>query len=461
MVRKALKYTVVIGLGLPIALLTTIWLLSAFDSDLSSEVAALVNRAEAEQIEHEGNTYFAMRGLHVPPGQNIEAAGRALHASDQRETEAAKSDGGQERASLADAPGTLKFQGETLNLCTTIDDSLYEGDVCKFQADTDRMLRENTELLRRYYELIGYRTYEEPARTFASPDSDLVSLMRLANVDMERKLDSGQPAEAAALIAQNLAFWRRALDGRYRLITEAVFRVNYSYSLLTLSELLWRHPELARSGDVRAAVGEPVNAHPDRLQAQMDREFMSVYLARRGSDLLFPDWPGSETHPALKWVADRLYQRNATLNAYYACLATYYAVRRLRGIEYQRAVSRYRDYDIDWGLGLSINPTGKLALREICPKRSWFDTLGSSDVIEARRRLVLLEMRLLQSGLPPSSYPALLLSAGSALHDPVTGKPAKWDADRKIIYFQRDEGCIEGRLWVRLGPGRNFAECPS
>jgi hypothetical protein len=460
MVGKALKYTVVIALGLPIALLTTIWLLNAFDADLNSEVASLVKRAEAEHIAQEGNSYFPMRGLHVPPGQHIEAAGRALHASDQHEAEVAKSDDGR-GGSLPDPPGTLRFQGETLNLCTTIDDSLYEGDVCKFQADTDRMFRENSELLRRYYDLISYKTYEEPARTFASPDSDLVSLMRLANVDMERKLDSGQPAEAAALIAQNLAFWRRALDGRYRLITEAVFRVNYSYSLLTLSQLLWRHPELARSADLRAAVGEPVNAHPDRLQAQMDREFMGVYLAKRGSDLLFPDWPGSKTHPVLKRVADRLYQRNATLNGYYACLATYYAVRRLRGIEHQRAVSQYRDYDIDWGLGVLINPTGKLALREICPKRYWFDTLGSSDVLEARRRLVLLEMRLLGTGVPPSNYPALLLSAGSALHDPVTGKPAKWDAERNIIYYQRDEGCIEGRLWVRLGRGSNFAECPS
>jgi hypothetical protein len=97
----------------------------------------------------------------------------------------------------------------------------------------------------------------------------------------------------------------------------------------------------------------------------------------------------------------------------------------------------------------------------MCPKRSWFDTLGSSDGIEARRRLVLLEMRLLEAGVPPSNYPALLLSAGSALYDPVTGKPAKWDAERNIIYYQRDEGCIEGRLWVRLGRGKGFAQCPS
>jgi len=72
-----------------------------------------------------------------------------------------------------------------------------------------------------------------------------------------------------------------------------------------------------------------------------------------------------------------------------------------------------------------------------------------------------LEIRLLDSKVQLTKYPALLQSVDAGLYDPVTGKPAKWDADRRIIYFERENGCIGDRLWVSLGPTRDFTRCPS
>ncbi len=459
-IRKLLKYAAAAVFGLPVVLLAVIGLVNTFDEDLKPEVVELVKRAETEQIAKEGNAYFSIRGLHAPQGQDIELAGRRLDEADRQEMEAFKRGGDLKRIWPPVPAGAPKFDGESANLCTVTMDSLYEHGVCKFQAETDRMFRENSELLRRYYRLLDYRTYEEPATIPPHTDADLVGLMRLANVDMERKLDRGQLDEAARLIVRNLAFWRNALDGKYRLISEAIIRVNYGYSLITLSELLWRKPGLLKRADFRSALGEPMTPNTARLQAQMDREFMNTYLARRGSDLLFPEWPGTSTHPMLKWVANRLYQKNATLNGYHACLEKYYSVRALSGAEHERALSKYQDFDLNGGLDdLLVNLAGKLALREICPKHSWFD-LSPYGMLEARRRLVLLEIRLLDSKLSPAKYPALLQSADPNLHDPVTGKPAKWDAKQHIVYFERD-GCIWERLWVSLGPTKDFTRCRS
>jgi len=460
-IRKFLKYAAAAVLGLLVVVVAGIWLLNVFDEDLSPEVVALVKRVEAERIAQQGNVYFPIRGLHAPRGQDIEAAGRALDEADRREIEALKKDGDPKRIWLPTAPGALKFEGESSNLCTVIQDSLYERGVCKFQVETDRMFRDNAELLQRYYRLLDYHTYQEPATFPPHIDPDLISLMRLANVDMERKLDRGLVAEAGKLMLRNLGFWRNALDGNYRLISQAILQVNYSYSLTTISELLWRNPGLLNKTDFRSALAEPINPSTARLQAQMDREFMNVYFAREGSDLLFYEGTDGGASPVLKWLANQLYQRNTTLNGYHACLQKYYAVRALNGLEHDRAVSKYQDYDIGEELGdLVTNLSGKLALRSICPKGSWLETM-SDEVLEARRRLVLLEIKLLDSELAPARYPALLQGADATLHDPVTGKPAKWDANRRIIYFERENGCVGDRLWVRLGPTRDLARCPS
>jgi hypothetical protein len=400
--------------------------------------------------------------LHAARGQDIEAAGRALDEAERREIEAVKENGNLKRTWPSTAPEALKFQGKSSNLCTVTQDFLYERGVCKSQNETDRMFRDNAELLQRYYRLLDYHTYEEPATFPPHLDADLISLMRLANADMERKLDQGQIDEAAGLMLRNLAFWRNALDGKYRLISEAIIRVNYSFSLITLSELLWRHPGLLERTDFRTALAEPMKSTAARLQAQMDREFMNVYFVKEGSDLLFYEGTDGSTNPILKWLANQLYQRNATLNGYHACLTKYYSVRGLSGPEYDLALSQYQGYDIEGGLGdLVVNLTGKLALRSMCPKGSWFDTLSPDNTLEAKRRLVLLEIRLLDSKVAPARYAALLQSAGASLHDPLTGKPAKWDTDRRIIYFEREKGCIGDRLWVSLGPTRDFTRCPS
>ncbi len=460
-IRKFLKYAVAAVLGLLLVLVAGIWLLNVFDEDLNPDIVALVKRAEAETITQEGNAYFPIRGLYVPRGQNIEATGKALHEAERREIDAVKEGGNLKRTWPPAVSGALKFQGESSNVCTVTQDFLYERGVCKSQAETDRMFRDNAELLQRYYGLLDYRTYEEPATFAPHIDADLISLMRLANADMERKLDQGQVAEAARLMVRNLSFWRSALDGKYRLMSQAILQVNYSYSLTTLSELLWRAPELLKRADFRVALAESMKPSDGTLQDQMDREFMSVYFVKAGSDLLFYEGTGGSTSPLLKWLANQLYQRNATLNGYYACLRKYYAVRALGGLEHDRAVSTYQDYDIggEWG-NLVTNLSGKLALLSVCPEASWFVSM-SDEVLEARRRLILLEIRLLDSNLAPARYPALLQSADASLHDPLTGKPAKWDKVRRIIYFERDNWCIRDRLWVSLGPTRDFARCPS
>jgi hypothetical protein len=459
--RKALRYAAATVLGLFVVFLAAIGILNAFDETLNPEVLALVQRVETDQIAKDGNAYFFIRGLHAPLGRDIELAGKSLDEADRHEVAALRAGDKRKVLTPPAPPGTLKFEGDSWNLCTVTQDYLYERGVCKFAAETDRMFHDNSELLRRYYRLLEYRVYEEPALVPPRPDPDLVGLMRLANVDMEREIDQGRLDEAARQMVRNLAFWRNALAGKYRLISEALMRVNYSYSLITLSELLWRHPKLIDRADFRTALAEPMQPNPASLRAQMDREFMSFYFVQRGADLLLFEGSGRSNSLVLKWVADHLYRRNATLNAYYTCFQKYYSVRASSGMEYEQAVAQYQNYDIEVGPGdLFVNLTGKLALSEQCPMQHWFN-ISRGNILEARRRLVLLEMRLLDSKLPPERYPALLQSADAGLRDPVTQAPAKWDAQRRIIYFEHEKGCFSEGHWVALGPAQDFNPCRS
>lgn len=437
-----------------------IWIINLFDEDLNPEIVALVTRVESEQIAQRGNAYFPIRGLHAPKGQDIEAAGRVLDEADRRWIEAFKKD--EKRAAPSVPPMSLKFQGQASNLCTVTEDYLYEDGVCKFLAETKRMFQDNAELLQRYYRLIDYSTYEEQGMFSSTPDGDLIGLMRLANADMERMLDQGQVDKAAKLMSRNLAFWRKVIDGKYRLISEAIIRVNFNFSLATFSDLSWRNPALLKRADFKSALGRPIRPNAANLQAKMDREFMNGYFATKGSDWLFYDAYGYTTSPALKWIADRMFQRNATLNIYHSCLKQFYAVRLLTGAERDQAISTYQKYELDGSpASLASNATGKIALQSACPTRYWFDSLASDNFLEARRRLVLLEINLLSSGRPESAYATLLRESTADLHDPVTEEPAKWDAGRRTIYFERAKGCIEGRLRVTLGPAKEFARCPS
>jgi hypothetical protein len=446
--------------GIVVILLTAMVLLNAVDDEPTPEVVALIERARTEQIAQEDNAYFAVRGLHAPIGQDIVAFGRALHAADQREVRGRYGNGtyvtGQPPASI----GPLRFTGESMNLCTVWNVSLYNNGVCRFQAETDRMLQDNSELLRRYYSLLSFRTYEEPATTLLPLEPDLIGLMRLANVDMERKLERGKRSEAATLIARNLAFWRRALDGKFGRVAEAQIRVNYSYSLFALSELLWRTPELLDEADLPNAIGKPIARNPERLRHQRDRAFMDVYLAEEGS-LLYADNPDRGRNPAFRWLDNRLFMRNATLNAYLTCLDEYYSARMLSGAELQAKVATRRERELDSVWGEFVNVTGRRLLRWICPNQNSHWMLDFESRIEARRRLLLLEIKLLGSKRPASSYPDLLRATGSDLNDPETGKPARWAAGRRMLYFEDEQGCIADDSWVNLGPTTKFVRCPS
>jgi hypothetical protein len=190
----------------------------------------------------------------------------------------------------------------------------------------------------------------------------------------------------------------------------------------------------------------------------MDREFMNVYFVGQGADLLLYPGSGRNSSPVLKWVANRLYQRNATLNAFHECLKRYYDVRALSGRAYDAAVAQYRDYRVEDEVRTVVNLTGKLALSSVCPKSYWFDDFDS-ERLEARRRLVLLELALLERKLPKTAYPAVLETSDMGLRDPVTGAPAKWDQDNQIVYFEREKGCLSDGHWISLGPPRSYNRC--
>ena len=457
-ILKGFKYGAAALLAVCVLFLLALGLINAFDEDLNPEIVALVHRAETEQIAQQGNAYFALVGLSAPHGQDMEVAGKSLHEENQRQLEISRKTTGFRPIDPYSRPGGLSFEGELSYMCSVWQDYLYENGVCKHQAESDRMLAENQELLQRYYRLLDYHAYEEPAIGNIPSGRDLIDLAGLATVDIERRLAHGQVAQSAELMVRNLAFWRNALEGKYRMVPEAVLRIGYSVSQQWSSQLLWRHPQLLEKANFKAAFARPFMISADRLQWQLDREFMNAYSVRRGSDMVLFEGSGRSRNPILRWVADRLFRRNATLNDYYACTKRFYAVRGLGAEAFGKAVAEYRDYSIDDAASLAVNLTGKIALYEHCPKGSWLEEFNY-ERFEASRRLVSLEIELLRSKLPKRRYAAFLAAAPASLRDPLNGQPAKWDAGRQIIFFEREAGCLSDGHWVNLAPVRDIKRC--
>src|SRR4029077_4512948 len=98
---------------------------------------------------------------------------------------------------------------------------------------------------------------------------------------------------------------------------------------------------------------------------------------------------------------------------------------------------------------------GKIALYYHCPKGSWLEEFDY-ERFEASRRLITLEIELLKSKLPNSRYSAFLAATPLSLRDPLTGQPAKWDAARQIIFFERQKGCFSDGHWVNVAPVQDF-----
>lgn len=449
----------VILLALPLLVLAVMLLASMFDVELKPEIVELVRRIETERIAENGNAYFALVGLEAPSGENIFEAGKRIHEEDLRQLETFREGLAYKTTGKSEPTNFVKFKGNASSICSVINNHLYENGVCKFQAETEQMLLNNRELLARYYELIQNRFLEEPVLAQMWMANNVISLEQLAQADIERKLQGGELSKAAALLTRDLAFWQGLYQGKYRLISEAVLQVGYGFRIGAISELVLRWPKLLQNAELKAVIAKPLPRGPSILQAQMDREFMNLYFVRDGSELVFNLPTENDRKSAEWWFGNRFYRKNATLNAFHACLKKFYAVRALTGPEQERAVQSLSNYEPSV-LGLVTNLTGEIGLYSACPKRSWLQSIDDSRP-EARRILVALQTMLLERKIRESAIPVFLENTDLSLRDPRTGQAAMWDPRYRVVYFTRRDGPQFTGLWVRLDQKGGFeGNCP-
>lgn len=443
-------------LAVPLLLLVVMPVAGFFDDELSQEVVDLVRRMDAEGIEQEGNAYFALVGLTAPSGTDIMQAGRRIHEEDLRQIEMARKGLDYNGIRQPDRSNLLKFKGESSSICSVSNDYLYEEGVCKSQSETDRMLSDNRELLARYYRLLEYKTLVEPPLAQLWVANDVISLQRLAQADIEKRYQKGEISKATELLVQDLAFWQGLQRGKYHLLSGVVLQVGYSLRITAVSELLLRWPNLLRNAELKAVIAEPFHRESSILQAQMDLEFMKLYFVRNGSEAILDQWTDRDKKSSLKWFADRLYRRNATLNSFHGCLREFYTARASKIEEQESAVGSFSDRRVGIA-GLLTNLTGEMTLYSWCPKRLWLENLDHSRS-EARRNLVMLQIMLLERKIPEAAIPAFLENADPSLRDPKTGKAAMWNPQRRVAYFSRSDRPQVTGLWVRLDTKGGFKD---
>jgi hypothetical protein len=338
-------------------------------------------------------------------------------------------------------PGSISFIGDVFQLCSVLDGR--GGERCESSSINRKMLDDNRVLLDRFYNLQRQFTFLDEPVVLAQLNTDLLPLTRLAVVDAERLLGAGASAAAADILARNLAFWGRALGGKHALISDKVLQVGYSLSAGAISDLLWRHPALAKEKAIEEALEIPVSQTAMARQAILDREVATMRMA---------------VDRESQGLARFFYKSNATLNGFHTCMKGYLDVHALGGGAYENAVTEFRQVGESNGFpGSLTNLWGRRILSSACPKGYWFDHINRGIDLEGKRRLVRLQLQLLATNVPRSKYAEN--ASRSGMVDPVTNEPPAWDSDRSILFYRRKADCVSELLWVRLGSGRDIEQC--
>lgn len=388
----------------------------------------------------------------MPPGENWRELGERAH---QRHLELARK---HPIEALGFGPenafpdGHLQFAGDSAEICIAGQSWQYEAGRCKFAEATERMRRQNQELLARYLHVRRLRLFHEPYYAGGILWSrDLISLCRLSLSDIDKQLGRNDISLAAKSLVEEISFWRAMMDGEATMITRVVFRVGLNLTLHFASSALAKYPGLIKHADFTGAASPGVARNARSHLAMFDREFANRYAALSTGELLlmaraFPP----ERHEILGRFLDLFHKPNATRNLDYEKHKAYFGAYLLDGPGFAGVLTtKSEDCPFTRWAHLIDNPVGRLTICMMGPRRSWLESnnfFGS----EALLRAVRLQAMIIERRLRDAEIEDFLRNAGPDLMDPYTGKPVIWDAATRVLRIDGFSGSKFDRTEVSV-----------
>ncbi len=457
---KFFKWFLILSLAM-MAIVIGCWLLMP-DQELDPGAKQLLEVRAA--IPSEQNAYFMLWGLQASPELDAHAVGRQIIDAHEKQIAV--------HANLVDFK-PAQFLGKTplsLKPATRRCDIDQENCLKVYQGLQPQVASDTVNYaayLARYRSLRSYPQFSEKAMTVsaASPTLEYGPLVTLSNlVDAGIALQMQAPATRKAALdelSKEITLWRRFLQDSDTLLTQMVSTAVLHRKFRLASEIMQADPDVLRAHpDRMAAITAPIPPEHANLTRALAGEFRFAASVHQDLKRAF-----AQAAPSAN-LADRIskpfvsvgaYQPNATINRAYAQYlesAAFYANSPKQILAGHQALTE-KASQLNWWnpTFIAYNPIGKFLLGggAVDVSRYAFrlhDLVGHS-------RLIDLQRRIGEAGIPMDMVPAYLARAEPNLTDPYSEQPVVWHAPSRTMSFggYGERYLKNGRVQVELGAG--------
>jgi hypothetical protein len=450
--RRILKWCGIVAGSLALAALTLFavaFAVNSRDEPLTPQVRALL-QVPSDASQPDDNIYLALLGFDAPAGQSVTAAGEARIEHYNRSLDGVLQDPAPSRvASLtAQDPHRLAFRGE-VSFLHPLEGSVWR-EAAEHRQEIEKLLADNSELYRRYLELLPMRGYYESAR--ASEFAPLagapgeVRMLFLAAIALHlRSVYAPERERALADLEGDVQLWRTVLTAKGALPSKMLSIACLQSDYLLLADLIadWRAlPGGAPEADFLVPVFELTDFD---IGSAFAAEFrMTVPALTRSGDpfpteLSADGRPHGDLHGWLSRAEERITGHFFKINATENLLARQTARQMLAAADPRKFRASIRDGLLledqsVWTLPLSYNPVGK-AMAAVAtpvydnyPRRAWDAA--------ALQRLVRVAYEIRRRQIDASGIPPFLEGHPEWSRHPADGRPLLWNAATRELRVQ-------------------------
>ncbi len=411
--------------------------INAFDEELSPESKKLLAR-EGAALKDEDNAYYALWGMTAAEGADPHAVGKRVSVA-----LAAKQAG-----SDVAAPGSgydaeikkLKPSPEIAKLCDWVKEDCY----AKLAAAVDRadpFVQENATLLGRYAALGRYKGYSDPLTPgIASAFPPFQDVSNLATLDLLAAIAQAKRGDAVAglkRIGSGIPAARMFLASSDQLVPKVVFVNVLHRHAVVVAGLAADFPDAVAAEQAQIAKWLAPLTPEERSIAPVFRyEFEALHNFFADLTRDSRSWAVlGESSNTPEWVKMRFIQPNASTNMLavmmsdekgLTALPADRLLAELPALE-QRRAARKASHE-----GFSVrNPVGRRFVEDTAADYTQY-VLRMHD-LDAHLRLTALAVEIRARKLESGAIAAFVAAAVAPAVDPYTGKPFKWDAEKREL----------------------------
>ena len=442
--RRVLEWSGIVAGSLALAalaLFTLAFAVNSHDEPLTPQAQALL-QLPPDPCRVEDNVYLALEGFDAPAGQSVTAVGRARIAHYNQSIDQVLRDPAPARvASLsAQDPRRLAFRG-AVGFLHPLDGSVW-SESAEHSQEVEKLLADNSELFRRYLEMLPMRSYCESARPseFAplprAPGE--VRTLFLGAIALHLRSPFVRERERAlADLEADVQLWRSVLTAKGALLSKMLSIACLQSDYLLLADVIGDRRALP-GGAPEAGFLVPVFDLGDfDIGSAFAAEFRTTasVLTRSGDPSpteLYPDGRRRGAfHGWLRSAGNRLTEHFFKLNATENLFARQTARQMRAAADPRKARDNTRDgwlleEQSVWTLPLSYNPVGKVLasvatpVYDNYPRRAW-DAAALQRLVR-----VAYEIRLRQ--IDAAGVPAFLEGHPEWSTHPADGRAFLWNA---------------------------------